>query len=154
MKRRTLILFLFLTGCYTSPVGMFYQRTEYKIDRVGNLFISTSPDLKNIDVLRTDSSVEVVQDWLVQNKGEKNATINLNLGTALVGADSKPLICKSHTSDQKEVSLGKDEKSLISCTLVLRKTGAEKNDLWIEFSIQSSEGRITSRKLVRAEDFK
>lgn len=143
---------LWIAGCAT-PASMEYQRSEYNLDQVGNLMVSTSPDFRHVGVATTPNEVQLRQSWLIQNKSEKPATIQLSKAMATYDTQSLPLKCTEAGAAPSELGLPTKTKVVIDCYLAIPRASNKKNDLLVTLSLPTSEGTIATRKLVRAEDF-
>lgn len=146
------ILLLLLSSCYTTPASQYYRRSEYHLEQIGGLMVTTSPDFRNEGISRMYNTVAVRQSWLIQNKSEKLATIQLTKATVSFYDKVLPLNCLENNSSA-ELNLNLKGKIVIDCYVELRKNERSKSDILLVLSLPTSEGIITSRKLIRAEDF-
>lgn len=154
MIRSLPFIFLLLAACQ-SPPSMFYQRSEYKVQRVGGLVVSTSPRFSRQEFTSTETEIQVEESWIAQNVDSKPIEISLSKATAAIKEKSYPLVCIEDGKTAATASVGPGEKVLLHCKWNFPKNPPTKSDLWVTFSIPISSGdNITSNKIIRAEDFR
>jgi len=152
MRRVCVFLCLILSACQ-SPPSMFYQRSEYKIQRVGGLVASTSPKFSRQEFVSTPTQILVEESWVLQNIENKPVQVALGSAVAKIKDKSYPLTCTSEPKGEASVSVAPGEKVVVNCQWSLPKRAQERNDLWVTFHLPLSGGEaITSSKIIRAED--
>lgn len=132
---------------------MFYQRSEYKIQRVGGLVASTSPKFSRQEFISTATQILVEESWVLQNIETKPVQVNLGSALAKIKDQSYPLTCTSEPKAEASLNVAPGEKALVNCQWSLPKRSQERSDLWVTFHLPISSGEeITSSKIIRAED--
>lgn len=153
MMRGFVLLPLLLTACQ-SPSSMFYQRSEYKVQRVGGLIVSTSPNFGRQEFLSAENEILVEESWVAQNIEAKPVDILLSGAVAKIKDKSFPLTCSEEKQNATTIKVMSGEKVLLRCKWRFPKKPAVTSDLWVTFNVPTSSGEsITSSKIIRAEDF-
>lgn len=153
MKLWLFSLLLLLSACQ-SPPSMFYQRSEYKVQRVGHLLVSTSPQFSRQEFLATENEILVEESWIAQNLDAKPVEILLSKADAKIKDKSYPLTCNEVNQNTNIIKIAQGEKALFRCQWYFPKKPAVTSDLWVTFNVPTSSGEaITSSKIIRAEDF-
>jgi hypothetical protein len=146
-------LFLFISACQ-SPPSMFYQRSEYRVQRVGGLVVSTSPKFSRQEFISTENEILVEESWIAQNIDTKPIDLLLSKADAKIKDKSYHLTCNEEKQNTNIIKIAPGEKVLFRCQWYFPKKPATTSDLWVTFYVPTSSGDpITSSKLIRAEDF-
>lgn len=154
MKRSLVFFSLLLAACQTPP-SMVYQRSEYKVQRVGGLVVSSSPRYSRQEFLTTPTHIIIEESWIAQNVDTKPVEILLSKGMAAIKDKSYPLSCSENRDSSSLITIAPGEKAVIRCTWLFPKQPPTRSDLWVTFSVPTSSGEsISSNKIVRAEDFR
>lgn len=154
MKKSLVFFSLFLGACQ-SPPSMFYQRSEYKVQRVGGLVVSSSPRYSRQEFLTTPTQIYVEESWVAQNVDTKAVEILLSKGLASIKDKTFALNCSENNESKSSITIAPGEKAVFRCTWIYPKEPPTKSDLWVTFTVPTSSGEnITSNKIIRAEDFR
>jgi len=153
MKKMLMFLTLILAACQ-SPPSMFYQRSEYKVQRVGNLMVSNSPGYSRREFESTPTHIQLEESWVAHNINSKPVEILLSKASAMIKDKSYSLSCNEVGQTNAAVNIAPGEKAVIRCVWLFPKSSSTKSDLWVTFNLPLSSGEtISSNKIVRAEDF-
>lgn len=152
--KKILVFFAFILAACQSPPSMFYQRSEYKVQRVGGLMVSTSPSYSRLEFQSTPTHIYLEESWVAQNINSKPVEVFLNKASAMIKDKSYSLSCNEVGQTNATVNIAPGEKVVIRCLWSFPKSSSTKSDLWVTFNLPLSSGEtISSNKIVRAEDF-
>lgn len=153
--KKSLVFFVLMLAACQSPPSMMYQRSEYKVQRVGSLVVSTSPGYSRPELQSTQTHIQVEESWVAQNVGAKPVEIFLSKGSVSIKEQNYSLSCNEVGQSNPTVTIAPGEKAVFRCVWLFPKTPPTKSDLWLTFSLPLSSGEIiSSNKIIRAEDFR
>lgn len=154
MKIICFLCLSFFTMACQSPASMFYQRSEYKVQRIGNLMVSTSPQFSRRDFVATENEILLEESWILQNVDTKTVEVSVGNAVAKIKDKSYPIACHEEGRSVDTIKVNPTEKVLLRCKWAFPKKPASNSDLWVTFVVPVANGEsITSHKIVRAEDF-
>lgn len=149
-----LLTFALLLGGCASPPSMFYQRSEYKLDKSGGLVFSTSPRFQAHELKADANSIFITESWLIQNSGKKPETIFLEKALVKTKKSTYSLQCRTPRGQTQSLLLNAGEKDTVHCIWALPKNPRSQSDIWATFTVPTTSGPdMTSNKLIRVEDF-
>jgi hypothetical protein len=132
---------------------MLYQRSEYKITKVGSLLSSNSPEFGRQDYISIGDEIQVEESWVIQNIEKNPVHIFSKKAFATIKDKKYSISCGEADKNAEDISLKSEEKAVLRCKWQFPKSSNFTNDLWIMFNIPTSEGgMISSNKIIRAED--
>lgn len=155
--KRTFLFLLFFIGLLNSCTKFTTRmRIKPEISYENGVLISNSQTNPYKFVLNEKGDLVIDYKVIVKNTLDKLVDINLEQAYYKAGDEQKPLDCKSHQGNLKNINLKKEEQAGIECSAIVTPNSVNKlklNDTDIKLILSFNNKPYSFNYRVFAEEF-